>query len=137
PVHVDQEMWAKIVLNLLSNALNFTFDGGITVRLAAHNDVVELSVADTGIGIAAADQTHLFERFHRIVGVQSRSHEGSGIGLALVAELAGVHGGTVAVESTPDEGSTFRVRIPGGTAHLPADQVVPAPEQFAAGRHAA
>jgi len=136
PVHVDQEMWAKIVLNLLSNALNFTFDGGITVRLAAHDELVELSVADTGIGIAAADQTHLFERFHRVVGARSRSHEGSGIGLALVADLAGVHGGTVAVESDPGQGSTFRVRVPFGTAHLPAEQIVAAPAEFVAARHA-
>src|SRR6185312_3158392 len=114
PVHVDQEMWAKIVLNLLSNALNFTFDGGITVRLAAHDELVELSVADTGIGIAAADQTHLFERFHRVVGARSRSHEGSGIGLALVAELTGLHGGDVGVDSEPGRGSAFTVSVPLG-----------------------
>jgi len=121
--YVDREMWAKIVLNLVSNALKATFAGGVTVRLAGDADAVELIVSDTGIGIPAAEQARLFERFHRVADAQLRSHEGSGIGLALVAELAAVHGGTVTVASAPGAGSTFTVRIPTGTAHLPADQV--------------
>ncbi len=122
--HVDREMWAKIVLNLLSNALKATFTGGVTVRLAAREGGAELSVTDTGIGIPPAEQARLFERFHRVVGAELRSHEGSGIGLALVAELTALHGGSVAVASRPGHGSTFTVRIPIGTAHLPDDQVV-------------
>ena len=124
PVYVDHEMWAKIVLNLLSNALKFTFDGGIAVQLRPVDEAVELTVRDTGVGIAPADQAHLFERFRRVATTRSRSHEGSGIGLALVAELAGLHGGTVGVESTPGVGSTFTVRLPLGAGHLPADQVL-------------
>lgn len=120
PVYVDPEMWAKILLNLLSNAVKFTFSGGIRVALRDRGDSVELSVSDTGIGIEPADQARLFERFHRVVGAQSRSHEGTGIGLALVAELVALHGGTTSLESVPGKGSTFRVRIPLGTAHLEA-----------------
>ncbi len=122
---VDREMWAKIVLNLLSNALKATFTGGITVRLGTDEDKQEavLEVSDTGIGISVAEQQHLFERFHRVAGAALRTHEGSGIGLALVAELAALHGGDVGVESTPGEGSTFRVRVPLGRAHLPVEQV--------------
>jgi signal transduction histidine kinase/DNA-binding response OmpR family regulator len=138
PVHVDREMWAKIVLNLLSNALKFTFAGTITVSTSiVDGEVAELSVIDTGIGISPADQTRLFERFHRVVGARSRSHEGSGIGLALVAELASAHGGTVTVESEDGLGSAFRVRLPFGSEHLPQDQLGSASETFAAGRHAA
>lgn len=124
PVYVDAEMWAKIVMNLLSNALKFTFSGGVTLRLRTTEDGVELTVTDTGIGIDPADQERLFERFHRVVGARSRSHEGTGVGLALVAELADLHGGGAAVRSAPGEGSTFTVTIPFGTDHLPADQVV-------------
>ncbi len=122
-LHVDREMWAKIVLNLLSNALKATFAGGITVGLRPVDGGADLSVSDTGIGIPAGEQARLFERFHRVSGAPLRTHEGSGIGLALVAELAALHGGRVSVESTVGAGSTFTVRIPGGTEHLPRDQV--------------
>jgi PAS domain S-box-containing protein len=127
PVHVDREMWAKIVLNLLSNALKFTPAGAIDVRLDVEDDAAVLTVADTGVGIAPEEQVKLFDRFHRIAGVASRSHEGSGIGLALVAELAALHGGAVAVHSVPGEGSRFTVRVPRGTGHLPAGQLVDGP----------
>ena len=124
PVLVDQDHWAKIVLNLVSNALKFTFEGGITVRVGQDGGAAVLQVVDTGTGIPADELPHLFERFHRVHGTRSRTFEGSGIGLALVAELAQLHGGTVTVESTPGKGSTFSVRVPFGTAHLPADQLV-------------
>ena len=123
PVWVDPDLWAKIVLNLLSNALKFTFDGGITVSVAANDDRVELIVADTGIGIAPEEQNRLFERFYRATATRARTHEGSGIGLALVAELAALHGGTVRVASTPTVGSEFVVSVPIGHGHLPDDQL--------------
>ncbi|MGX5655091.1 SpoIIE family protein phosphatase [Geodermatophilus nigrescens] len=125
PVHVDRDMWEKVVLNLLSNALKFTFTGGITVRLRERDGAAVLTVADTGTGIPAAELPRLFERFARVSGARARSGEGSGIGLAMVRELAGLHGGTVEVESAPDVGTTFTVTVPTGTAHLPADRVVP------------
>jgi signal transduction histidine kinase/serine phosphatase RsbU (regulator of sigma subunit) len=121
-VFVDREMWAKIVSNLLSNALKFTFEGRITVRLAEVEvdqlPWIELSVTDTGVGVAPAEQAHLFERFHRVAGVRSRTYEGSGIGLALVAELVALHGGTVTATSSPGAGSTFKVLVPFGSEHL-------------------
>jgi signal transduction histidine kinase/DNA-binding response OmpR family regulator len=126
-VWVDQDLWAKIVLNLLSNALKFTFEGGITVRVEAGEGDVTLSVADTGTGISAQEQLHLFERFHRVAGAASRTYEGSGIGLALVAELTELHGGSVRVVSEPGHGSTFFVTVPQGKAHLPQEHVADRP----------
>ena len=117
-------MWEKIVLNLLSNAFKFTFEGGITrARCAADGGGAELRVSDTGTGIPAGELPRLFERFHRVEGQQGRSHEGSGIGLALVQELVRLHGGTIAVESEVGRGTTFAVTLPFGSAHLPAERV--------------
>jgi PAS domain S-box-containing protein len=116
-------MWEKIVLNLLSNAFKFTFEGEISVSLRQAGEMVELAVRDTGTGIPAGEVPHLFERFHRVKGARGRSLEGSGIGLALVQELVKLHGGAVRLESEVDHGSTFTVTIPLGTAHLPADRI--------------
>ena len=123
PIHVDREMWEKIVLNLVSNAFKFTLAGAITVRLAAADDRAVLTVADTGSGIPADELPLIFDRFHRVEGAVGRSHEGTGIGLALVRELVGLHKGTIDVDSTPGRGTTFTVRLPAGRDHLPADHV--------------
>jgi signal transduction histidine kinase len=123
PIHVDHDMWEKIVLNLLSNALKFTFDGRIHVAQRTRGEVVELVVTDSGVGVAADELPRLFERFHRIEGSRARTHEGSGIGLALVHELVRLHGGTIDVRSQLGEGTTFTIAIPRGTAHLPQDRV--------------
>jgi signal transduction histidine kinase len=122
-VWVDREMWEKIVLNLLSNAFKFTFDGEIEVRLRQEGDRAVLTVRDTGTGIPAEELPHVFERFHRVKGARGRTFEGSGIGLALVQELVKLHGGEVRAESAVDRGTTFAVEIPTGTAHLPADRI--------------
>lgn len=129
PVAVNRQMWEKIVLNLLSNAFKFTFEGEIRLTLAY--DQVEvpdnsppgaeaspnsvnlcLEVHDTGIGIPSKERAHLFKRFHQIKGAKGRSMEGSGIGLSLVKELVTLHGGTVEVSSVEGEGSCFRVLMP-------------------------
>jgi PAS domain S-box-containing protein len=123
PVYVDRDLWAKVVLNLLSNALKFTFEGGITVRVVDDGDGACLEFTDTGTGVPEAELPHLFERFHRVSGARSRTHEGSGIGLALVAELMELHGGTVDVRSRLGSGTTFTLRLPYGTDHLPAEQL--------------
>jgi PAS domain S-box-containing protein len=123
PLYVDRDMWEKIVLNLISNAFKYTTEGEIRVSLGADGDSAVLAVRDTGIGIPEAELPNLFNRFHRVPGAQGRTHEGTGIGLALVFELAKLHGGTVAVESAPGKGSTFTVAIPFGTSHLPADRI--------------
>jgi signal transduction histidine kinase/DNA-binding response OmpR family regulator len=121
PVSVDRGMWEKIVLNLLSNALKFTFEGGVALRLSQHGGVAELTVSDTGVGIPAAELPRLFERFHRIEGARARTHEGSGIGLALIAELVRLHGGAIDVESEVGRGTRFTVRIPTGASRRAAE----------------
>ncbi|MGS2614658.1 SpoIIE family protein phosphatase [Micromonospora sp. LZ34] len=126
PVFVDREMWEKIVLNLVSNAVKFTFHGEIRVRVRAVDGAARLEVSDTGVGIVPDELPHVFERFHRVPGVRSRTHEGTGIGLALVRELAEMHGGRVAASSRVDAGSTFTVTVPFGVRHLPNDRVADA-----------
>jgi signal transduction histidine kinase len=123
PVYVDREMWEKIVLNLLSNAFKFTFEGQIALRLRTSTDCVELRVEDSGTGIPTRELPHLFERFYRLRGAKARTHEGSGIGLALIHELVKLHGGKLEVESVFGQGSVFKVLIPQGKSHLPVDRI--------------
>jgi PAS domain S-box-containing protein len=124
PVYLDRTMWEKVVLNLLSNALKFTFDGSVRVAVRAEGGQAVVTVADTGIGVPAREMPRLFERFHRIENARSRSNEGSGIGLALVQELVQLHGGAITASSAEGAGTTFTIRLPFGHAHLPADALV-------------
>jgi PAS domain S-box-containing protein len=123
PVFVDREMWEKIVLNLLSNAFKFTLEGSVLVRVRREGEAAVLEVTDTGVGVPAHEIPRLFERFHRVESTQGRTHEGSGIGLALVQELVKLHGGSIEASSELGVGTTLRVRIPFGAGHLPADRV--------------
>jgi len=127
PLHVDREMWEKIVLNLLSNAFKFTFEGEIALRIRDAGSGIDLTVSDTGTGIPPDELPRMFERFHRVENARGRSHEGSGIGLALVSELVRLHGGSIGVESELGHGTTFLVKIPKGTAHLPAERLRASP----------
>ncbi len=109
----DEDKMSKIVMNLLSNALKFTPDGGkVTVAISRDNDQLMLKVIDTGIGISDEAKKHVFERFYQ--GAESlNSHiSGSGIGLSLVAEYAKVHNGTVEVTDNTPTGAIFTVKIP-------------------------
>ncbi len=124
-VYVDPGQWEKIVLNLVSNAFKFTLTGEVSVTQRWLGDRVELAVQDTGEGIPAAELPRIFERFHRVEGVKGRSFEGTGIGLSLVHELVKLHGGTIDVSSVEGSGTTFRVSIPTGRAHVPAERIAP------------
>ena len=126
PVYLDRGMWEKVVLNLLSNALKFTFDGSIRISVRAEGGRAVVAVADTGIGVPDHELPRLFERFHRIENTRARSNEGSGIGLALVQELVQLHGGTITAASAEGAGTTFTICLPFGHAHLPASALVPA-----------
>lgn len=123
PVFVDRDMWEKIIFNLLSNAFKFTTKGGVTLTLRREKDEAVLRVVDSGTGIPEPEIKNIFRRFHRVQNVQARTHEGTGIGLALVQDLVKLHGGSIAVESQFGKGTTFTVRLPFGAAHLPGDNV--------------
>ncbi|WP_241472735.1 SpoIIE family protein phosphatase [Mycolicibacterium neoaurum] len=126
PVYLDRDMWEKVILNVLSNAVKFTAAGSISVRTERDGGDAVFVIADTGIGVSADELPRLFDRFHRIPAAWARSHEGSGIGLALVRELVTLHGGTITAQSTEGVGTTFTVRIPFGANHLPEDAIVAA-----------
>lgn len=128
--YVDRGMWEKIVLNLVSNALKFTLEGTIRVAVSEVGGKFELEVSDTGVGIPAEHIPRLFERFHRVETRRGRSHEGSGIGLALVQELVKLHGGMIAARSEPGLGTTFTVSLPKGTAHLPEERLQSRGDEF-------
>jgi signal transduction histidine kinase len=127
-VLVDPAMWEKIVLNLLSNALKFTFSGAISVRLRMVNLQIQLSEADSGVGISKTELPRLFERFHRIPLTKARTHGESGIGLALVHDMVALHGGTISVESEIDHGTQFTIVIPAKFQSASTDQLEVASE---------
>jgi len=109
----DPAKMDKIVANLLGNAIKFSKDGGrVTLITSRGNNEVCLQVRDSGIGIPESEQPYIFEAFHQIDGSMRRRHGGIGIGLSLVKQLVELHGGRIALESSPGEETTFTVRIP-------------------------
>jgi signal transduction histidine kinase/HAMP domain-containing protein len=109
----DRDRLAQVLDNLLSNALKFTPPGGrVAVRLVREGSQARLEVADTGVGIPAEDQPHLFDRFYRARNATGRSVPGLGLGLTIVRTIVEGHGGTVSVRSDPGEGASFTVRLP-------------------------
>jgi signal transduction histidine kinase len=108
----DQRKVKQILLNLLSNAVKFTPESGhIGVRAALVERTAEISVTDTGIGIAPEDQEAVFEEFKQ-VGTTSKKIEGTGLGLALCRKFVELHGGKIWVKSQPGQGSTFTFTLP-------------------------
>jgi signal transduction histidine kinase len=123
--YIDRDMWEKIVLNLLSNALKFTITGQVTIRVRPVEEHFELEVTDTGCGITAEDLPRVFDRFATIEAPRARTVERTGIGLSLVKERVKLHGGTIQVQSDLGVGTKMTVRIPRGRAHLAAERVLP------------
>ena len=112
PIQADERKVRQVVLNLLSNAVKFTPEGGrIEVRAVPVDGSVEVSVTDTGVGIAPEDQEAVFEEF-RQVGASTAKQEGTGLGLALCRKFVELHGGTIWVTSAVGAGSTFTFRLP-------------------------
>lgn len=112
-IHADPQGLHTVLLNLVDNALKYTPEGGtVTVGGRAVTGGYELSVRDTGVGIPAAHQGRIFERFYRVDKARDRATGGTGLGLAIVKHIVEAHGGRVAVVSSPAEGSTFSVFFP-------------------------
>jgi two-component system heavy metal sensor histidine kinase CusS len=112
---VDRIQIERLVSNLLSNAVKYTPAGGqVRVRLARRDHQIELTVEDTGCGIAAVHLPRIFDRFYRAPAPQDGPEHGIGLGLSFVAWIVKAHGGTVDVVSEPDQGSRFTVRFPAG-----------------------
>ena len=123
-IYLDLEKFDKVLYNILSNAVKFTPTGGsIRITLKTFEQRCYLAIEDTGIGIREEQLTHIFERFQQADGSTSRTHEGTGLGLALVKELVELHGGQVRVSSTYGTGTLFTIELPVGSDHLPADRV--------------
>lgn len=109
----DEDQLAAAVRNLLANAINYSPDHTrITVGVQVSEDVVEISVADQGIGIPERDRERIFERFYRVDPARSRATGGTGLGLSIVKHVAANHGGDVGVWSSEGAGSTFTLRLP-------------------------
>jgi two-component system phosphate regulon sensor histidine kinase PhoR len=112
-ITADEDLMSQVWLNLVHNSIKFTPEGG-SVRVALHRrgDRIEVSVADTGIGIAREDQAHIFERFYKADRARQRSDGGSGLGLSIVKKVLDLHGARIAVRSEPGTGATFVVELP-------------------------
>jgi CheY-like chemotaxis protein/anti-sigma regulatory factor (Ser/Thr protein kinase) len=118
----------QILLNLLSNAIKFTPEGGkVTVEAVSNAEAVHLTVKDTGIGIAEADQARIFEEFQQVDGTVSRQYQGTGLGLSLTRRFVELHGGRIWVESEPGAGTCFHILLPRGDEHEAAE-LIPGPD---------
>ena len=124
-MYVDEEKIEKIIHNLLSNAFKFTKEGGeVILNLRAAEKSVVISVSDSGIGIPEDQLDKIFDRFYQVDSSQTRSYEGSGLGLALVKDLVELHHGTISVDSKKGSGTTFIVSLPLGKEHLQKEEIV-------------
>jgi signal transduction histidine kinase len=112
PIYGDRDRLHQVVANLLNNAMKFTHVGTITLRADRQDDVVVITVCDTGIGIADEDQERIFEKFQQVGDTLTDKPRGTGLGLAICRDIVEYHQGRLAVESEPGQGSTFTVALP-------------------------
>ena len=132
-IFVDRDKFGKLLFNLLSNAFKFTREGHVEIATTIHGDCFRLTVSDSGIGIKPDQLPYIFDRFRQADGSQSREYAGTGIGLALVKEIAALHHGEVRAYSQYGSGSAFEVTVPLGKRHLSAVNLVQIEDGGAAG----
>jgi len=108
----DRDRLIQVVINLISNAVKFTDTGSVTCRAERRGRDLVVSVVDTGVGIAPADQALVFDEFRQARGDHLRRSEGTGLGLALVKRFVELHGGSIRLDSAPGQGSTFAFMLP-------------------------
>jgi signal transduction histidine kinase len=119
-VYVDPTALRQVLSNLIENAIRYTTDGSVTVRVAANDEgSVTIAVRDTGVGISPEHLSRIFERFYRVDPGRSRAEGGTGLGLAIVRHLVEAHGGRVSAESTLGEGTTVSVTFRGRSSYRP------------------
>ncbi len=112
-VNADPDRVTQILTNLLDNAFQYTpTNGKISVTTRANGSFVTISVSDTGVGISQENQAKVFDRFFRVENSEIQQVPGTGLGLAIVRSLVEMHGGTIDVESTLGQGSTFTFTLP-------------------------
>jgi heavy metal sensor kinase len=112
-VRGDRARLKQVIVNLLDNAIKYTPNGGrVALRVSREGGCAVLDVTDTGVGIPPDALPHVFKRFYRVDGSRSREQGGAGLGLSIVKSICAAHGAEVEVQSTPGQGSTFRVRQP-------------------------
>lgn len=121
-IEANKAQMTQVALNLIDNAINYTPSGSVTVNVIDDVEEVEVRVTDTGIGIASEHHRRVFERFYRIDKSRSRATGGTGLGLSIVKHIVEAHGGSVRVESSLNQGTTFAVRLPVG--EVPVEEPV-------------
>ncbi len=135
-VFFDQDKLEQVLINLLSNALKFTKAGGkVSVLVEKKENLCEIQVADTGIGVNEEQLPYIFDRFYQADNSESREHEGTGIGLSLTKELVELHGGTIEASSIAGQGSVFTINLPLGKEHFDEHQLAklkPTPKDISA-----
>jgi signal transduction histidine kinase len=124
PFLADADLLSRAVENLVSNAIKYSADGtAVTLSARAEEEYVAIEVADHGYGIPEADLGRVFDKFYRVPRVQDADVPGTGLGLALVREIAELHRGSISVRSEVNQGSTFTLRIPRNEARKEAHHV--------------
>jgi signal transduction histidine kinase len=108
----DERRLTQVLLNLMSNAVKFTDQGSVTIAASSSHGMFEVSVRDTGPGIATREHARIFEEFQQVDSSSTREKGGTGLGLAIAKRIVELHGGRVSVESAPGAGSIFRVALP-------------------------
>lgn len=117
-IEANPTQMTQIALNLVENAINYTWEGSVRVHVEREDDQALVQVMDTGIGIASEHHGRIFERFYRVDKGRSRSTGGTGLGLSIVKHIVEAHGGAVSIDSKLNQGSVFTIRLPVGTPEI-------------------
>ena len=113
PVHADPKRIEEIFSNLITNAINYSPEGGkVTVSARGLGEYMEIKVTDMGVGIEEEELPKIFDKFYRVKHPKTRQVMGTGLGLAIVKGIIQAHNGTIDVQSAPDKGTTFRILLP-------------------------